>query len=163
MHSIISLHDEKHERPLVFPVPSPDDRLPSASDADYENAIDEMPSLSTSFVVQSKLPTWADNFSRQGQSVRLMYMVQKILREQFDDSPDLMISRIERLDNLIVSGLGGLLADCNGKCTQYCGAISFCIRYAIGSILVKLSLMSIVPLISFTSTSCSQLCTAHLR
>jgi hypothetical protein len=153
--SIISLHDEKHERPLVFPVPSPDDVLPSISDADYENAVDDMPVASTSFIVQSRLPTWADSFSRQGQSVRLMYMVQKILREKFDTSPDLMISRIEHLDNLIVSTLGSLLRDCHGKATQYCGPISCCMRYNMIIRNPQTRLTRTVLLTLFMSINCS--------
>lgn len=101
--------------------------LPSVSDSDYEDATDEMPAATTGFLVQSKLPKWADSFSRQGQAVRLLYMVLGIVREKFDTSPDLMISRIEHLDSLVVSTLGNLLADCNGKATQYCFPISCCI------------------------------------
>jgi hypothetical protein len=71
-----------------------------------------------------------------------MYMVQKILRERFDDSPDLIVSRIEHLDNLIVSGLGSLLVDCTGKCTEYCGPISFLIRYDRVTSLLKTSLIN---------------------
>ncbi|KIV98939.1 uncharacterized protein PV09_09325 [Verruconis gallopava] len=124
---IVSLHDEKHERALVFEMPSLDDVLPSISDAGYEDSVDELCASNTCFTVQSRLPVCADSFSRQGQSVRLMYLVQKILREKFDLSPDLMVSRIGYLDKLLVSTLRDLLADCNGKATQYCGPISCCI------------------------------------
>jgi hypothetical protein len=124
VYSIIALHDEKLQFPKLFPVPSPDDVLPSVLDSDYEDATNDVPQSSTCFLVHSTLPAWADSFSRQGQSVRLLYMVQNMIREQFDTSPDLMVSRIEHLDSLIVSLLGSLLGDCSGNATQYCGPIS---------------------------------------
>lgn len=120
LYSTLSLHDERHEHPLLFPVPSPDDVLPSILDSDYDESLAELPATSTGFLVQSRLPNWADGFSRQGQAIRLLYMVLNLVREPFDRCPDLMLSRIEHLDSLIVTALGNLLADCNGKATQYC-------------------------------------------
>jgi hypothetical protein len=116
--SILALHDERHENALLFPVPSPDDILPSIADSDYDDGVDEMPAANTGFLVQSKLPSWASSFARQGQAIRLLHLVQMLVRERFDLCPDLMVSRIEHLDSLIVSELGSLLAVCDGNAVQ---------------------------------------------
>lgn len=111
----------------MLPGPLPEDSLPTVCNADFECAVDDLPTPEEIFFVQSKLPTWADSFSRQGQSVQLISMVQRLVREPFEANPDLMVSKIELLDGLIVSSLHNLLADCNGNTTQHCGPISFLI------------------------------------
>ena len=47
LHSTISLHDERQEHALLFPVPSPNDVLPSVLDSDYEQCVGEMSASST--------------------------------------------------------------------------------------------------------------------
>lgn len=116
--SILALHDEIHENACLFPVPSLDDILPSIVDSDYDEGVDEMPAANTGFLVSSRLPSCASSFSRQGQAIRLLYLVQMLVRERFDLCPGLMVSRIEHLDRLIVSELSTLLAVCDGNAVQ---------------------------------------------
>jgi len=128
--SIVTLHDEKRERPMLMPIPSSDDILPSVRE-DYwtdPSANDEYLSSAYFQTISSQLPKWADSFARQAQSACLMLMVQDLLRNRFEDDPIAMRAKILKLDQLLQVNMAKSLFDCNGNCTQHCGPISMSIR-----------------------------------
>jgi hypothetical protein len=125
--SIMVLHDEKHERPLITPNPLEDDFLPGVYDADWESSSDDTPVPNCSYTVSSILPKDADSFAREVQSSRLMGIVQDVIRTPFEVDPAATRARVLQVDRLLQEALGKLLFDCDGGCTQFCGPISMCI------------------------------------
>jgi hypothetical protein len=131
VNSIVTLHDEKRERPMLMPIPTLDDILPSVKEDYWTNlcACDEYLSAAYFQTISDQLPKWAHSFARQAQSARLMLMVQDLLRNRFEDDPSAMRVKILELDQLLQENIGKLLADCDGNCTQHCGPISMSIRF----------------------------------
>jgi hypothetical protein len=129
-YSIVTLHDEKRERPMLMPTPSLDDILPSVKEDYWTDARLNDEYLSSAYFqsVSSQLPKWAHSFARQAQSARLMSMVQDLLRNRFEDDPAGMRTKILKVDQLLQENMAKSLFDCNGNCTQHCGPISMSIR-----------------------------------
>lgn len=154
--SIVTLHDEKRERPMLMLIPTLDDILPSVKEEYWTDASlnDEYLSSSYSQLVSSQLPKWAHSFARQAQSARLMSMVQDLLRYRFEDDPAGMRAKILKVDQLLQENMAKSLFDCNGNCTQHCGPISMSIR-SVTPFTCKLKSTNVLPAQVIYSTNFS--------
>lgn len=127
---MITLHDEKHEKPLIMPDPLLSDPLPSVRDEYWEDSKNDEPVSGCFYTVSTTIPKNSDSFCRQVQASRLMGIVQDVLRQPYEDNPPVIRERIFHVDCQIKEALTKLIFDCNGTATQYCGPISLLVAYA---------------------------------
>lgn len=107
-----------------MPDPLLSDRIPAVRDEHWENASNDTTVAGCSYSVATPVPKNADSLCRQVQACRLMGIVQDVVRQPYEEDPSALRARVFHVDRLLQEGLGKLLFDCDGSCTQYCGPIS---------------------------------------